>query len=238
MKKKVLLYGLLLLLAVAMGVFGVVSCNKDDSKSNNTEGVIGTWVGSKYTMTFNDDNTGVIRRKYSYGDEYYNEKYFMFTYTMTSSTSGVIKVKDEDGYYGYYDDEEIVTFKISGNTMTLYVSYSDYNYEWVEDVLTRQGSNPSSGTTTNVVGTWEGSEVTLIFNSDNTGVIREKNDYYGYQETYVFTYTMTGSNSGRIYSNYDDDEVVVTFKVTNENTMILYGAYEGEYEWVIDILTR
>ena len=107
------------------------------------------------------------------------------------------------------------------------------------------GSTASSG---GVVGTWEGSEVTLIFNSDNTGVAIENGSYSYYEnKTHLFTYTMTDANSGVIklqdedYDDYyDDDEMTVTFKISDGNTMILYGSYSYDYgyTWVIDILTR
>lgn len=252
MKKKVLLYGLVSLLAVAAGIFGMVSCNKDNSSSASNNVVVGTWEGREYTLIFNADNTGVAIEK---GSSYYSKgERHMFTYTMTDANSGVIKPQGDD-YYDYYEYEEemTITFKIAGNTMTLYGSYSydyygyNYGYDFVMDILTRQGGNPSDdGNTANVVGTWYGERgsshtLTITFNANGTGnyVDYFHDPYSGDErETGTFTYSMTDSQNGYIYVyDYYYGTESIRFRIEG-NTMYLYDDYDyyygyDEIEWVL-----
>lgn len=238
MKKKSLLLCILSLLTVTMGVFGIVSCNKDDSSSSGS--VVGTWEGRDLTLIFNSDGTGVVIEEYDYYGSYGGNRH-TFTYTMTGSNSGRIISSAID------DDETIVTFKITdGNTMILYGTYEDYNYDWVIDVLTRKGGNPSGGgQTTSVVGTWRDQRsssrtLTLTFNANNTGTLIEyqRDDYSGDDtDVYSFFYHMTDSQNGYFFLDYEgygyEDRAI--FKISG-NTMFIYGTdYYGDemIEWML-----
>lgn len=241
MKKKTLLLSLVSLLVIAASIFGIVSCNKDsNSGSSNSTGVVGTWVGSDLTLIFNSDGTGIVIENYDYYGQKGSQRY-TFTYTMTGTNSGKITASEID------DDGVIVTFKITdGNTMILYGSYEDYDYEWVIDVLTRQGGNPSGGgSTANVVGTWYGQHgssqtLTLTFNANNTGTYAYyyRDSYSGDEyESGSFTYSMSDSQNGYIHWYYDDGygEETIRFSVSG-TTMYLYDddyyGY-GEVTWTL-----
>ena len=242
MKKKVLLYGLASLFVVVMGVFAVVSCTKDGTESGSGS-IVGTWNGSKYTLIFNSDNTGVAVER----DSYYGEQEtWIFTYSMTDANQGVITLQNSDSYY-YGDDEEIITFKVTdGSTMILYGSYADDDYEWVIDILARQGGSSSGGgsLSSSVVGTWYGEKgdsrtLTVVFNANNTGsYVKVRNDYYSgnSSETGSFTYYMTDSQQGSI--NLTDsygEPCTIAFRITG-TTMLVYEEYYGEeeIEWVLN----
>ena len=235
MKRKVLLYGLASLFVVVMGVFAVVSCTKDGTESGSGS-IVGTWNGSKYTLIFNSDNTGVAVER----DSYYGEQEsWIFTYSMTDANQGVITLQNIDSYY--YDDDEIITFKVTnGSTMILYGSYADYDYEWVIDILTSQGGSSSGGgsVSSSVVGTWygvraSGRTLTLVFNANNTGsYVTTYDDYYSgsSSRTGNFTYTMTDSQHGNINltSSYGEP-YTLAFQITG-TTMLIYEEYYGEEE--------
>ncbi len=240
MKKKVLLYGLASLFVVVMGVFAVVSCTKDGTESGSGS-IVGTWNGSKYTLIFNSDNTGVAVEKSSY---YGERESWIFTYSMTDANQGVITLQNSD-YYG--DDDEIITFKVTdGSTMILYGSYADYDYEWVIDILTSQGGSSSGGgsVSSSVVGTWYGEcgssrTLTLTFNANGTGnYVEYYHDSYSGDdsESDTFTYSMTDSQNGYIYwyEDYYGTENI-RFSVSG-NTMCIYGEdynYGEVVEWVL-----
>ena len=233
MKKKVLLYGLVSLLAVAAGIFGMVSCNKDSGSGSGS--VVGTWEGRDLTLIFNSDNTGVVIEKYS---DYGYKASYTFTYTMKDANSGRIVGNGID------DEGVIVTFKIAGgNTMTLYGSYEDYEYDWVIDVLTRKGSDPSGGGGINLVGTWYGelgsAHMTLVFNANGSGSFEIfYRDYYSGDdyERGSFTYSMTDAQYGYLYvKDYYYGTERIRFRVVG-NTMYVYdvdSSYEDEISWVL-----
>lgn len=243
MKRKVLLYGLASLFVVVMGVFAVVSCTKDGTESGSGS-IVGTWNGSKYTLIFNSDNTGVAVER----DSYYGEQEsWIFTYSMTDANQGVITLQNIDSYY--YDDDEIITFKVTnGSTMILYGSYADYDYEWVIDILTSQGGSSSGGgsVTSSVVGTWYGEHgsshtLTATFNANGTGNYEDfyHDPYSGDErETGTFTYSMTDSQNGYIYVyDYYYGTESTRFRIEG-NTMYIYGEdyyYSGEetVKWVL-----
>lgn len=143
MKKRIVLIGLASLLIVAAGIFGMVSCNKDDAKTSSAADnayaskVVGTWESEEYTVVFSADYTGVVKEHYEYWGSDYNE-IFMMSWRMLSATTGVITVS---GYEYYEEEEERTCFKlVDDNTMLIYVEYEEDggNYQEVITMLTRK----------------------------------------------------------------------------------------------------
>lgn len=144
MKKKTIICGMLVIMMVAVCAIIITSCNKDSSKDSNSSGsnsnIVGSWKGyddgEELTLIFNNDGTGRSIYKYEniYSSGYYVEN-DDFRYTMSSSTSGYVIVKEYDSYYNEYYDY-YYPLEISGNTMTIYED--DYYGMYVRWVLTKQ----------------------------------------------------------------------------------------------------
>lgn len=103
---------------VAMLSVGFTACSDDDDNNNDGGGntVVGTWSGVDedgymLTLTFNSNNTGVLRETYlNYSDYTYS-----FTYTMKNENSGSLTYMENEGKYYTYT----CTFTLSGNTLIL-----------------------------------------------------------------------------------------------------------------------
>lgn len=244
MRKKVFFLSLMALVMVAGAIFGVVSCSKDGDGGSNA-GVVGTWEGSKYRITFNSNNTCFVERLSSY---YYGESYTC-RYTMTSSTEGRIFEPESDYNGSSGESDEYIGFSVNGNTMTLYVDYS-YAGEGIEtiDVLTRVGGSNGGGSTANVVGTWFGQRgnshtLQLTFNANQSGYWVE-NIYDSYSGNSTdqgsFTYSMSDAQNGYVYvqveSSYGDWETErIRFSISG-STMYIYdddSSYGNQVVWTL-----
>ncbi len=115
-----------LTLAVLSICFAACSSSDDDNRGDGS-GVVGVWEGTASTVeevvaTFRSDGTGTMNWKiFADGETYYSTEYF--SYVKDSETSGIMTVKREDddsssrGSSG--SSTYILTYSISGNTMTL-----------------------------------------------------------------------------------------------------------------------
>lgn len=115
-----------LTLAVLSICFAACSSSDDDNRGDGS-GVVGVWEGTASTVeevvaTFRSDGTGIMNWKiFADGETYYSTE--SFSYVKDSETSGIMTVKREDddsssrGSSG--SSTYILTYSISGNTMTL-----------------------------------------------------------------------------------------------------------------------
>lgn len=115
-----------LTLAVLSICFAACSSSDDDNRGDGS-GVVGVWEGTASTVeevvaTFRSDGTGTMNWKiFADGETYYSTE--SFSYVKDSETSGIMTVKREDddsssrGSSG--SSTYILTYSISGNTMTL-----------------------------------------------------------------------------------------------------------------------
>lgn len=138
MKKKSILWSLVVIMMTLMLGVTFVACGDDNNSGSAEPTVTGAWKGSKgkrtLTLYFNNGGQGTYVTVYD--DSYSGEETDTgsFTYAMESNTRGTIILNVYDSYSGKSVD--IYSYVIDGNTMRLFEDkYDELELEWT---LTKQ----------------------------------------------------------------------------------------------------
>ena len=242
MKQKSILWSLLAMMVLVFSA-GLVSCNDDDDDDDDkgSSNILGTWIGkygtSTLTLTFNKNNRGTWKEKYTGGTDSGT-----FTYEMTSKTEGIIMYnysysRNKYNYDYYYDDDDYDEyFEIKNGKL--------YLYEGGELLCTMTKSGSSTNvdddddddpvTTNSAVGTWKitsgSTEMSFTFKSNGSGSWYLR--YNGETDRGSLSYSMSGSSKGSVRIYYDDgDSEVLYFKIQGKTMYIYEDSYYSEVAW-------
>lgn len=247
-------------LAVLLGVFTFVACNKKDKDATESgNSIVGKWIqeqhdsyyGTTFTVTlqFNNDHTGTYT--YMYDGENYPQT-FHYTYDPATCTGTVLMYDIE------YGNQIESTFKLTWygeNTINISIYNEDYGEWYSIGTFTREGGSSGgatpSGDTYSIIGTWKHSETsyyynitittTITFNADGTGKYiyedggGDRLDYnvrYNYNQTTCIG-DMLIINPDPVYGS----QYQMKFKVKwyGANTALIYVAdedyYYGDIDW-------
>jgi len=224
MKKKLLFWSILSVLAVFAVGAGMVSCGDDNGGGGggSSSNIVGEWTGEAgrhhFECVFFKDNTGILIDYYLYRNDSYSGPETdgaTFTYTMAGATEGTIIFPSVDSYSGL--GTRVYKFSLSNTTLSVY----DSNGKTIV-VMTKKGTLAKNE---NIVGTWQTSDEyavrTFTFNAGGTGVYERRyldSNYGSETRTLSFTYKMSDATHGRMtvkdedsYSgvDYDDYSLVI-----------------------------
>lgn len=106
----------------------------------------------------------------------------------------------------------------------------DEDEEWINQRTGEREPDDSLGNNNNLSGTWSGSFISFVFNSDGSGTY--VNAYSG--ESGSCTYKFTETNKGVISVTSNDSQSFEFYFIVNGNTMILYSNsdYTGQIEQI------
>ncbi len=246
-------------LAVLLGVFTFVACNKKDKDATESgNSIVGKWIqkqhdsyyGTTFTVTlqFNNDHTGTYT--YMYDGENYPQT-FHYTYDPATCTGTVLMYDIE------YGKQIESTFKLTwygDNTINISIYNEDYGEWYSIGIFTREGGSSGgttpSGDTYSIIGTWKHSEyskyygqetTTIRFNANGTGSMSYSSDEGSstYNLSYSYNQNTCIGDIMMIFNdpNYGTQYQQMKFKVQwyGANAALIYVAdedyYYGDIDW-------